>query len=273
MRQSLFKLWVRAMLWVAIALSLGCSSKWVQKLSKEELKNLLVELYKADCIMDQLGYTINDTIRMAIDGEIFAQYGITRSEFDSIIYHYNKEKPRYFADIARRASATVESELTLLRKESLYREKLLNKEENRPQFLPLDSIGTWISERDFPQRFLLSSRPHWIFYTVSINEEIPSGSTLSAALQVENFIEPSKANSTLPYLELAYYQADTLAFRDTMPIKSRGSYEVKLHWKEKGTAGRLILTIWHGGGKKSLTQPFLLQSLKLSSDIPTSTEE
>ncbi len=93
---------------LALLITLGslssCGDKWQRKLSDKKLRQLIGELYKADCLMDNLGNSINDTMRLALEDQIFEKYGITRSDFDSIVYHYNIDKPLYFADIVRRAS-------------------------------------------------------------------------------------------------------------------------------------------------------------------------
>ena len=72
----------------------SCGDKWQRKLSDKKLRQLIGELYKADCLMDNLGNSINDTMRLALEDQDFLRStGITRSDFDSIVYHYNIDKP------------------------------------------------------------------------------------------------------------------------------------------------------------------------------------
>jgi len=55
----------------------SCGDKWQRKLSDKKLRQLIGELYKADCLMDNLGNSINDTMRLALEDQIFEKYGIT----------------------------------------------------------------------------------------------------------------------------------------------------------------------------------------------------
>lgn len=251
-------------LWIALASLSSCGNKWQRKLSYKELRQLIGELYKADCLMDNLSYSINDTMRLALEGQIFDKYGITRSDFDSIVYHYNTNKPLYFADIVRRASQDIDKELATAQQgkssspESLFLPTI-------PSELSSYNISQLIPESYYPRYVTFSSKASWQTHSVAISDAIPAGSSLDITINVQGLPKKVIEQGLSPIVELSYYASDSLqAYSRSSLNLSSGSSTYTLQFKEELPAGRLSISIFVPGGKKYPAYTLCIRSLQVS---------
>ena len=254
---------------LALLITLGslssCGDKWQRKLSDKKLRQLIGELYKADCLMDNLGNSINDTMRLALEDQIFEKYGITRSDFDSIVYHYNIDKPLYFADIVRRASYDLDKELEAVQKggstpspENLF----FSSESGDLSNLNIEQI---VPNSYYPCRVSFLSKASWITHSAVINDGIPAGSSLEVSIDVEDLPEKVIENQLAPILEVSYYADDSHQVSIQTPLKnSNGETYCTLDFKEDFPPGRLTLSLFQLGGKGYPGYTLYIRSLRVA---------
>jgi putative lipoprotein len=253
---------------LALLITLGslssCGDKWQRKLSDKKLRQLIGELYKADCLMDNLGNSINDTMRLALEDQIFEKYGITRSDFDSIVYHYNIDKPLYFADIVRRASQDIDEELGSIQKGNPFSPEDFVLQ---PFFGDLNShnIHQIVPESYYPRYVSFLSKASWLTHSAIINDGIPAGSSLEVTIDVEDLPEKVIENQLAPILEVSYYADDSHQVSIQTPLKnSNGETYCTLDFKEDFPPGRLTLSLFQPGGKGFPAYTLYIRSLRVA---------
>ena len=242
----------------------SCGDKWQRKLSDKKLRQLIGELYKADCLMDNLGNSINDTMRLALEDQIFEKYGITRSDFDSIVYHYNIDKPLYFADIVRRASQDIDEELESTQKGNPFSPEDFDFQ---PFFGDLNShnIHQIIPESYYPRYVSFLSKASWLTHSAVINDTIPAGSSIEVTIDVQGLPEKVIEKQLAPILEISYYTDDSHQVAIQNPLKSaNGQTYCTLDFKEDFPAGRLTISLFELGGKGFPAYTLYIRSLRVS---------
>lgn len=242
----------------------SCGDKWQRKLSDKKLRQLIGELYKADCLMDNLGNSINDTMRLALEDQIFEKYGITRSDFDSIVYHYNIDKPLYFADIVRRASQDIDEELGSIQKSNPFSPEDFVLQ---PFFGDLNShnIHQIVPESYYPRYVSFLSKASWLTHSAVINDTIPAGSSIEVTIDVQGLPEKVIENQLAPILEISYYADDSHQVSIQSPLKSaNGETYCTLDFKEDLPPGRLTVSLFQPGGTGYPGYTLYIRSLRVS---------
>ncbi len=255
---------------IALLLSLitlmGCGNKWRRKLSEKELRSLIGELYKADCLMDTMGDRINDTMRLAIEQEIFTKYHLTRSDFDSIVFHYNTEKPLYFADIVRRAALDINKELAMLNPNGSdlpFEEALIN-------LMPPSEISSYSLEQIipinyYPRYIQFTQKSNWVAHSVLVTNHIPKNTEITTQIVVQGL--PSSLQSHpewAPILEISYYTADSIPLTIEKRIIQNGETSLSLTFPEKKEAGRLTIALYHLGDPEAPSYPLYIREIRTS---------
>lgn len=249
---------------IGIAFSLvlfgACASDWERKLSKKELQTLLEELYTAEELVVSSPIPLNDTMHLALQKQLFAKYGITPSDYDSIIYYYNRYEPLLFSSIVRKAAHNVQTRFLSLQKENDFIDQ--NRLQLETTYCSASELNSLFVEDKGFYPVSLNGQGEALLRSVMITDNILKGGVLSLSLSVSGIPSIVQHNPQLaPSLELSYYVADSLYISTKCTLKKDGKQQLKLSFDEKFPSGRLTLVAYRDAHRPSLMQQFLLSDI------------
>lgn len=131
----------------------GCAKRPKEVLSRSKMRKVLVELHKADGVINTAGYTYNEERKNKYYESVLADYGVTQADFDSSIVWYSRN-PKVFEKIYISVVEDLQAEFNQL---SMYMQQsgyIVPTE--KPELAFLDSIRPhFLQETAQPQRMLI----------------------------------------------------------------------------------------------------------------------
>lgn len=244
-------------------LLISCADNpWENRLSRKDLQACLEELYVMEEAIKTTSFVSNDTLHIALQNALFKKYGLTREEFDSIVFYYNKNNPLLYADIARKAAEHIRQREQSQEEHNLFVAR--NRSEPTLHRIQLSNVSSIIPPNTYPRMVAWQNQGVVFLHTAHIETSIPKDTKILLSTEILGLPKSLKKESDKGLLlSLSYYATDSLQKKTSCLLTENKSYELSLEFNQLFPAGILCVALHRPANMPDLYS-FSVQKVEIS---------
>lgn len=222
----------------------SCKNKWERKLSEKKLEALLAELYVTQSLVEKSYPYAPDSVKQAYSDIVLHKYNITQQQFDSIIAYYAHYKANRLSAVLTRASEQVND--TKDRYANIASISTSTSSTPRHQYITSSELATVIPEKQYPSLVGFQRNGVSCYYSVSVSDSIPAGSTISVTVDIKGIRLPHQVEKShhIPKLILSYDAPKNKFLEEIVSMPSPGSYTASITTSKLYPPGVLTFFIY-----------------------------
>ncbi len=243
----------------------SCGNKWSKYISRDELQELIEELYTMKNSVRNSHIHINDTVFIAWENQIFNKYNIDRTTFDSILHYYNREKTREYIVILERTQKKVNAKLRAIEEENQWIDN--NTIFQKPLSGEISDLNKLFSLH-LKKRFKLRpfrNNPNTLLFSANIeNDTIPEGTQIILKSKILGLpINLLKDSLNIPRIYFGYTSQDYSYINNQITFLKNGWNKTTITFDKAVAKGHLTIQLLTDLNKGTIPFNLLIEDITL----------